>query len=213
MSSIDAQKFRDIAESFQQHQFFDFLPSAVEFEHQSEQREIDSDSIDLESMPDGQEEVDMDVLLSEIQSFLQEHKMSDMVSATRDDRGVVLVLQEQTLFETAEAELLPEAEPFLDKVGTLLMAIPNMVKVEGHTDSRPISTARYPSNWELSGARASSVIRYLIDNHSLEANRFMATGYGSTRPIVPNTDEDNLRLNRRVVIVVSDPEYDDHDTY
>ncbi len=155
----------------------------------------------------------MDELLKEVNDFLEQNELTELISATRDDRGVVLVLQERTLFETAEAELLPEAELFLSKVGTLLKAISNSVKVEGHTDSRPISTYRYPSNWELSGARASSVIRFLIDTHNLEAKRFIATGYGDTRPVVPNTTVENLQLNRRVVIVISDPTHEDANSY
>ncbi|MFC0473228.1 OmpA family protein [Halalkalibacter kiskunsagensis] len=155
----------------------------------------------------------MDKLLNEVTEFLVDNELTEHISATRDERGVVLVLQERTLFESAEAELLPDAKPFLSKVGTLLVAIPNFVKVEGHTDSRPISTFRYPSNWELSGARASSVIRFLIGTHHLEPNRYIATGYGDTRPVVPNTTTENLQINRRVVIVISDPTHDDGDTF
>ncbi|GAE34171.1 flagellar motor protein MotS [Halalkalibacter akibai] len=214
MSVVDAQKFRAIAESFNQRQIFDYMPSAIEFENPSEERgEERKDPFDEGDFGEDGSDVDMDELLQEVDQFLEENDLQDVISATRDDRGVVLVLQERTLFESAEAELLPSAEPFLSKVGTLLEAIPNMVKVEGHTDSRPISTFRYPSNWELSGARASSVIRFLIDNHNLETNRFIATGYGDTRPVVPNTSEENLQTNRRVVIVISDPSYNDGQTY
>ena len=86
-----------------------------------------------------------------------------------------------------------------------------MVKVEGHTDSRPISTYRYPSNWELSSARSSSVIRYLIENHGLDSTRFIAVGYGDTRPVVPNTSPENWQKNRRVEIVIMDPAFTDEE--
>ena len=213
MSVVDAEKFRAIADSFQQRQVLDFLPSAIEFETPREERgEQRKDPFD-EGKFGEEQDVNMDELLEEVQEFLETNELTELISATRDDRGVVLVLQERTLFATAEADVLADAKPFLDKVGTLLVAIPNMVKVEGHTDSRPISTFRYPSNWELSGARASSVIRYLVDNHNLEPNRFIATGYGDTRPVVPNTTVENLQTNRRVVIVISDPAYDVEDTF
>ncbi|KHF39653.1 flagellar motor protein MotS [Halalkalibacter okhensis] len=218
MSVVDAQKFRAIADSFNQRQIFEYMPSAIEFDNPSDERmeeikdPFDEEEFDVESESDASNAA-MDELLKEVNEFLEENELTELISATRDDRGVVLVLQERTLFETAEAELLPEAEPFLSKVGTLLRAIPNSVKVEGHTDSRPISTYRYPSNWELSGARASSVIRFLIETHNLEPDRFIATGYGDTRPVVPNTTVENLQLNRRVVIVISDPTHDDGDTY
>ncbi|OLO40220.1 flagellar motor protein MotS [Alkalihalophilus pseudofirmus] len=213
MSVVDAEKFRAIADSFQQRQILDFLPSAIEFETPSEDRgEQRRDPFD-EGKFGEEQDINMDELLQEVQQFLETNELTELISATRDDRGVVLVLQERTLFETAEADVLSDAQPFLDKVGTLLTAIPNLVKVEGHTDSRPISTYRFPSNWELSGARASSVIRYLLDNHDLETNRFIATGYGDTRPVVPNTTVENLQTNRRVVIVISDPTYDTEETF
>ncbi len=207
MSAVDAQKFRAISESFQQRQIFDFLSSAIEFENPSNgdgnaEQALDGNN-EFEPKPD-----EMEALLKEVQDFLKNNQLTDVISATRDDRGVVLVLQERTLFETGEAELLPEAIPFLSKVGTLLESIPNLVRVEGHTDSRPISTFRYPSNWELSAARASSVIRYLIDTYELDPARFISVGYGDTRPAVPNTSVENMQENRRVVIVISDPKYD-----
>lgn len=214
MSQIDAEKFRAISQSFQQRHIFDFLPSVVEFENFEQDQGENNDNPYTEGQFGGDSTRDnMDALLEDVIEYLEQEDLNDLITATRDDRGVVLVLQEKMLFETAEAEILPEARPFLDKVGTLLSAIPNMVKVEGHTDSRPISTYRYPSNWELSGARASSVIRYLITNHSLDPKRFIATGYGDTRPVVPNTTVENLQQNRRVVIVISDPNYDDENTF
>ncbi len=214
MSAVDAQKFRLITESFQQRQIFDFLSSAIPFEYEGDD-DGEGDYADEPYDGDGSSEPqdEMDVLLQEIQTYLHNHQLTDVISATRDDRGVVLVLQERTLFETGEAELLPEAIPFLNRVGSLLQTIPNIVRVEGHTDSRPISTYRYPSNWELSGARASVVIRYLIDTFDLEPDRFIAVGYGDTRPVVPNTTEENMRQNRRVIIVVADPKYDGETVY
>lgn len=213
MSVIDAEKFRAVAESFQQRQVLDFLPSAIEFQSPEEDTgEQKNDPFD-QGEYGGERQNSMDELLEEVQEFLESNELTELISVTRDDRGVVLVLQERTLFNTAEADILPDAGPFLDKVGTLLETIPNMVKVEGHTDSRPISTYRYPSNWELSGARASSVIRYITDRHNVEPKRFIATGYGDTRPVVPNTTVENLQLNRRVVIVISDPTVNEDSTF
>ena len=77
----------------------------------------------------------------------------------------------------------------------LLETIPNIVKVEGHTDSRPINSSQSPSNWELSGTRASSVIRHLVENHNVEPERFISVGYGETKPVVPNTPTENFRKN------------------
>ncbi|HHY20899.1 MAG TPA: flagellar motor protein MotB [Bacilli bacterium] len=213
MSVVDAEKFRAIAESFQQRNIFEYLPSAIPFDGLDKNTDESPKNPFDDGNFGGQGEVDMDELVKEVQSFLEANQLTDVISATKDDRGVVLVLQERILFETGEAEIISEAKPFLDKVGSLLKAIPNTVEVEGHTDSRPISNYRYPSNWELSGARASSVIRYIAGNHQLEQSRFIATGYGETRPVVPNTSEENLQLNRRVVIIISDPTTPDEDAF
>jgi chemotaxis protein MotB len=216
MSIVDATKFRAVAESFQQRVVLDYYPSVIPFNHPVEDKEITKDPFakPTKQVVNGEKtKQDLDKLYEEVQEFLVENNLNDVISASRDDRGVVLVLQERALFETGEAEILEGAQPFLSKVGTLLEKIPNLVKVEGHTDSRPINTFRYPSNWELSGARASSVIRYLIDNSEVEPYRFIAVGYGDTRPVVPNSTSENFQKNRRVIIVISDPNYNENEQY
>lgn len=220
MSVVDATKFRAVAESFQQRAIFDFYPSVIPFENPAEDTNVKRDPFDDVNDPDRdvdrREEADieeLDKLLQEVREFLEENNLTDVISATRDDRGVVLVLQERALFETADAQILPGAEPFLLKVGELLERIPNIVKVEGHTDSRPINTFRFPSNWELSGARASSVIRFILNGSDVDPYRFIAVGYGDTRPVAPNTTPENLQKNRRVVIVISDPNYNQNELF
>ncbi|SES35322.1 flagellar motor protein MotS [Salipaludibacillus aurantiacus] len=221
MSVVDANKFRAIADSFQDRAVFDFYPSLIPFENPAEDRDVkidpyeeEGESSDSSTELDGEEmNEQLDLLLEEVEDYLETNDLQHEITVSRDDRGVVLVLQEQALFKTARADIIKDAEPFLEKVGTLLNGIPNMVKVEGHTDSRPINTVQYPSNWELSGARASSVIRFLISDKELEPRRFLAVGYGDTRPVAPNTSADNLQKNRRVVIVISDPAYENSELY
>jgi chemotaxis protein MotB len=220
MSVVDATKFRAVADSFQQRAIFDFYPSLIPFDNPAEDISVKKDPFDDVNDPfkdvrkkDKNRDYELDQLILEVQQFLEENQLNDVISASRDDRGVVLVLQERSLFESGEAQILEGAKPFLTKVGTLLETIPNLVKVEGHTDSRPINTFRYPSNWELSGARASSVIRYIIEQSDIEPYRFLAVGYGDTRPVVPNTTSENLQKNRRVVIVISDPNFNQNELY
>lgn len=230
MSVVDAQKFQAISDSFQNNELFDALPSIIDFENagadtgaeatsdsedKAETKDIDTEATnedgdgDQTLSPEEQAEVDLASLYKKVQAYLEEHDLNELITASRDERGVVLVLQEKILFETGEARVLDEAKPFLGRVGGLLQSMDNTVKVEGHTDSRPIATYRYPSNWELSGARAGSVIRYLSANYSLDPKRFMAVGYGDTRPVAPNNSTENYRKNRRVVIVITSPEYEE----
>ncbi|KPL59155.1 flagellar motor protein MotS [Rossellomorea vietnamensis] len=206
MSQIDIVKFRTIADSFQQRQILEFYPSVIPFDNPSAEPEMESE----DSKQQGNEaNQDLNSLLATIQSYLKENKLSDAIVATRSERGVVLVLQEQALFASGEATVLPDAYPFLNKVGVLLSEIPNFVKVEGHTDNRPINTYRFPSNWELSSARASSVVRYLITTEDLDPKRFIAVGYGDTRPVAPNDKVENLQKNRRVEVIITDPAYEE----
>jgi chemotaxis protein MotB len=206
MSQIDIVKFRAIADSFQQKQILEFYPSVIPLEESSDESEIGMNE-DMEDKRKHRER-DLQKLLTEIQTYLKENNLSDIIVASRTERGVVLVLQEQALFDSGEATILEASYPFLDKVATLLSQIPNFIKVEGHTDNRPISTYRFPSNWELSSARASSVIRYLTGTENLDPKRFIAVGYGDTRPIAPNDTPENLQKNRRVEIIVTDPAYE-----
>ncbi|MFC7320295.1 flagellar motor protein MotS [Halobacillus campisalis] len=230
MSQINLVKFDAVAESFRNRMIFDSYPSTVENDYPTEQTKIqengeesnefeepaetpdnvaaDENDEEDEEKNESESEADLDELLNEVDEFLENNELQDIISASRTDKGVVLVLQEQLLFETGEATILSSGEPFLSKVGQLLGNVPNHVEVEGHTDDRPISTFQYPSNWELSAARAGSVIRFLTsDNESLQGSRLSAVAYADTRPVVPNDSPENLRENRRVEIVILDPEY------
>lgn len=211
MSQIDRVKFEAVSESFRNRAIFDFLPSAIPMDYPSEaptqkeggQHTEDEEFPAYESDQEGDEEKDsLQQLIEDVEKFLDKHDLSDVISANRTERGVVLVLQERVLFDSGEAYILESGKPFLNKIGDLLTRIPNHVKIEGHTDDRPISNYRYPSNWELSGARAGSVTRYLIEQNDFDESRFSIAGYGDTRPAVPNTSPENWQKNRRVEIVI-----------
>ncbi|MFS0751142.1 flagellar motor protein MotS [Oceanobacillus sp. 1P07AA] len=213
MSQIDQTKFDQVTESFQNRMILDFFPSAVPLDHptestgeNSEDGKVDEiEPIYLVKDKEAEDNNDeLDELMMSVSQYLEENNLNEVITANRNDRGVVLVLQEKILFESGEAEILDDAEPFLNHIGSLLSELHNQVKVEGHTDSRPIANYRYPSNWELSGARASSVVRYLIEAQSLQMARFSTVGYADTVPLEPNTNEMNMSKNRRVEIIILD---------
>ena len=127
----------------------------------------------------------------------------DVIGFRREARGlVVTIVTDKVLFDPGRAEVQPDGVTILDVVANALAQIPNAVVVEGHTDSRPISTAQYPSNWELSTARATSVLRYLTEERGLSADRVSASGYADTRPVADGEDPASLAQNRRVELVV-----------
>ena len=125
----------------------------------------------------------------------------NQVKITQSLRGVTLEINASVLFAPGQAILQTESAKALGAVAQVLAPVPNRIQVEGHTDDAPINTAYYPSNWELSSARASSVVR-LFGQHGVDDERMVAIGYADNRPVVPNTDNESRARNRRVTILI-----------
>ena len=121
-----------------------------------------------------------------------------------DERGLVVhVVSDPVLFAPESATLLPSGATVLDAMAPTLAAVPNQIRVEGHANSLPVTKGGpWPSNWELSAVRATTVLRHLAENDGVAEDRMSAAGYGSTKPLVPDTDPDHVTVNRRVDIVV-----------
>jgi chemotaxis protein MotB len=122
-----------------------------------------------------------------------------MLKLTKD--GVVMTLKDSLLFESAQADLSVAAYPRLEKIGQLIQRIDVPVEIEGHTDNRPIRNQRFPSNWELSTARAVSVLRYFIEKQKINAQRLSAVGFSEYHPVAANDSPAHQSLNRRVNFV------------
>ncbi len=125
----------------------------------------------------------------------------DLMQIRQTEQWIEIELNQNTLFPGASANLRGQAGEVLDTIADLLKKYDNGVHVEGHADSRPIRTAAFPSNWELSAARAASVVSYFVSK-GLDAQRMAAVGYGQFRPVATNETADGRRRNRRVVIVI-----------
>ncbi|MFA6014224.1 MAG: flagellar motor protein MotD [Gallionellaceae bacterium] len=136
-------------------------------------------------------------------SLIQQRKVN--VNLTK--RGVVMDISESTLFKSGEAVLQTESLDVLRSVAKVLSKEELHIEVEGHTDDTPIATARFPSNWELSSVRASSVVRILIDN-GVPEKRLSVVGLASNQPLAPNTNVANRAKNRRVTITIASPNLD-----
>jgi chemotaxis protein MotB len=127
--------------------------------------------------------------------------LKDQVEITREAKHIRLEIKDILLFESGSADLKAQATTVLESLIGLLQHHAGRIVVEGHTDDRPIATARYPSNWELSAARASTVARYLI-MHGIAADRVQAVGYADTRPRSANDSTEGRTRNRRVTLVM-----------
>jgi len=137
----------------------------------------------------------------EIITAFERFERIDGVNITRDDRGVIISFGDSVLFDTASADIRDEAKPYLSVVASLIRRTQNPIVIEGHTDNVPIKNGRYPSNWELSTARATSVLVYFLKEHGIDPERFSASGYGQYRPVATNTTPEGRAKNRRVDIV------------
>lgn len=137
----------------------------------------------------------------ELEDVLEPYIEDDLVSVKRHDFWVELEMNSELLFASGEAGLSRKAIPVLRKVADVIRLLPNVVNVEGHTDNIPINTVEFPSNWDLASARATSVVRELINNN-VPPSRLSAVGYGEFHPIADNTTVTGRFKNRRVVLVL-----------
>jgi chemotaxis protein MotB len=138
----------------------------------------------------------------EIQRSLDKEGLGDTVKFRLESRGlVVTIVSDKVLFEPGQAELRAEGREVVDKLAAAIGRLPNKLAVEGHTDNVPIS-GRYASNWELSTARATSVLRELIERHGITPARLSAAGYADERPVADNDTPEGRGANRRVELVV-----------
>jgi len=126
------------------------------------------------------------------------------VSSEITDKGLLITFNEDMVFNPASATLTPKAMNALNKVGAMILSkfVLHYIRVEGHTDNQPIMSFIFPSNWELSSARASAIIRYLIAQFKFMPGLFTAVGYGDTRPVADNATNEGRKKNRHVDILI-----------
>lgn len=147
----------------------------------------------------------MQALVNTLNQVMATFVKNGQMTVSQTNRGVVLDINASTLFAPGDAALASTARKTLDDVAKVLVEGDQSIEVEGHTDNLPISTSMYPSNWELSSARASSVVRLFIDQGVL-AKRLTAVGSADNHPILSNDTTEGRTRNRRVTITVLTPE-------
>jgi len=148
-----------------------------------------------------QEQKEFELIREEVEQIIAEDEISG-IQVNLDERGLIIRFVEGVLFDSGKADLKEEAKAILDKIAPLLIETHRHIRIEGHTDNLPIHTREFPSNWELSTARAVNVVKYLIEKHNFSPYILSAAGYGEYRPIAPNDSDKNRALNRRVDIVI-----------
>lgn len=133
---------------------------------------------------------------------LKDDLLARRLELIEDRRGLVIAIPEAFSFGNGSADLSPQAEELMTRVGTVLKGAPNSVRVEGHTDNTPIRTTRFASNWELSTARATRVVEFFVSSAGIPADRLSAAGYSEFHPRGDNATAEGRTRNRRVDVVI-----------
>lgn len=189
-SNMDVIKYRALIGSIQQaFGTRDRIPAPVELEAAR------STAIASEDDAGGRVEEDLEELVDQ-------SGPGGPIQVLRSTDGLRVRIEGQMIFAPAESGLRPEALPLLRRLGPILARHPYRIWVEGHTDDLPIRTPAFPSNWELSAARAGSVVRELIENGGVPPDRLAAVGYAATRPLQTNATEEGRARNRRVELLL-----------
>lgn len=148
-----------------------------------------------------------DDTLNSSKSFMEFLKMNDLTESVyviEEDRGLVIRFRDGVLFSSGKAHISEGGYAVLNEIADKIQNIPNLVVIEGFTDNIPIKTNDFPSNWELSVARAIGVARFMIDDMNVEEERISVSGFGEQRPIDTNDTEEGRANNRRIEITILD---------
>lgn len=140
----------------------------------------------------------MEIVKTQLAAALAEFN----ISFEETPEGIMIRFPEQVLFDSGSAEVRTDGKQAISAVARVLQRFPHRVRIEGYTDDVPITSGRYASNWELSSARAISVMREMVDGHGLPPSRFMIAGWGEHNPVAPNDTPEHRALNRRVEVVI-----------
>ena len=195
-SNIDIEKFNAMREAFYKEIMnpggFSQAPTDI----------LPPDTFPPEENTLEQEQLDLKMLQAEINRYLDEKHLENQVSTTIDDRGLIISVNDAVLFDPGMAAVKQEYRPVMIQIGEIVSRLDNFIRVEGHTDTVPIGSAAFPSNWELAGGRAASIVRLFISESHIRPEKLMAVGYGEFRPVADNETAEGRGRNRRVDIII-----------
>jgi len=150
-------------------------------------------------------------ITAHLNAFAEDRGIVGRIQIREDPNAITISLADNLLFASASAELAPGSQEVLLEIAHILAELPNTIRVEGHTDNIPVNSPEYATNWELSAARASTVLRFLIESGGLPAERMELAGYADTHPIADNSTPEGRALNRRADIVIVYPTQEEID--
>ncbi|CEP44568.1 OmpA/MotB family protein [Paraclostridium sordellii] len=197
MSAVDSQKLKQLSKALQ-HSLGGGSTSI------SKVKDIDELKVDVDK---DAKEMKED-LEKKVNKAIANNNLNDSIKVRKEDRGIVLQLDETILFDSGRDELKSTSINALDTITTLANGVDNDILVEGHTDNVPIHNSRFASNWDLSTSRAVSVVSYFVEKKGMNPTRFSVKGYGEYKPLLDNSTPENRAINRRVDILIVDKKDD-----
>jgi chemotaxis protein MotB len=205
ISQVDAKKLAKLTQSMQSA--FDTRAFDVGSRKLSLSEGV-TPGIDQQKLIETEEPVssERDPFLKDLNQSIQGRFISensaDKVRINQTRRGLVISLTEAGFFDSGAATMKGSARRVLDAIAESVLQIPNQIRIEGHTDTTPIHMTLFPSNWELSTARATYIIAYLTSHFPFPPSRLSVAGYGEFRPVTSNASAEGRAMNRRVDLVV-----------
>ena len=198
ISSLNLEKFKFAMRSIQVNLGEEAPPiSVLELISETESPEKKMSLEDVTGIKSREQE-----MLKDISDLIQEKKLGDHIVLMTAKGKIMIQIRGTVLFSSGAAALFEDARPILDDIVSIINDYPEYsINIKGHTDNIPIQTKSFPSNWELSSIRATTVLKHLIEK-GVDPTRLTATGYADLLPIVSNDTEENRTKNRRVEFVL-----------
>lgn len=205
MSSLDAQKFKGLEEALKNSLGHIIITDDMDLTEVK--IDIASDNTVSVAPSDTEEPEESgknkyEELYEKLQQLIIKNSLTETVKLRQEEDGIALQLDESILFDSGKAVLKTNATKLLDTIYIIISQVDNDIIAEGHTDNVPISNGLYASNWELSTARATNIVKYFIEKKKVDPRRISLRGYGEYNPIAPNDTAENRAKNRRVDILV-----------
>lgn len=232
-SEVNSQKFQEISDSFNQELqggtgILDQQSAVETFEETSklaEPNDVDPTEGEATTPPEVEEEIDdkiemtaeeieqlalaedykeLAAIQDKIKAYIAERNMEDKLEAELTSKGLVLKIKDGVLYRSGSADISENSRTVAEEIGKMLVTDPpRSIFIEGHTDNIPSTSDKYPSNWELSSARAINFMKILLENNDLDPTKFSATGFAEHQPIASNDTAEGRAENRRVEVLIS----------
>ncbi|WP_053360850.1 flagellar motor protein MotB [Bacillus sp. FJAT-27251] len=213
-SEVDSKKFEAIAKSFNSAMeggtgVLDYnspvepIDETGQIPKQGEASTEQKPEHEESEMTPEQDFKELGELQQSIEGYIEEKGLSPRLQTELTAQGLLVTITDEVLFRSGDGDVTNEARKLAVEMSHLLVSDPpRQIVIEGHTDNQPIRTAKYPSNWELSSARAINFMKILIENPKLDPRKFSATGYGEYQPVDTNDTLEGRAKNRRVEVLI-----------